>query len=137
MQFKTSISWHTASSTASRAARAIACGCSPSRCAPRVAREHRRRDARLQLDPDAVAVTAHLDRTLEQRQRVALHDRMLDCLSEEQREVFVMAEIEQWSAPEIAATLSVKLNTVYSRLRLARAQFERALARHRAALEAK
>lgn len=103
----------------------------------RVAKEHRRRDARLQLDPDAVAVTTHLDKTLELRQRVDLLDRMLDSLSDEQREVFVMAEIEQWSAPEIAAMLCVKLNTVYSRLRLARAQFERALARHRVALEGK
>jgi DNA-directed RNA polymerase specialized sigma24 family protein len=33
--------------------------------------------------------------------------------------------------PEIAEALGIKLNTVYSRLRLGRRQFERALAQHR------
>jgi RNA polymerase sigma-70 factor (ECF subfamily) len=51
-------------------------------------------------------------------------------LSPEHREVFVMAEVEGFTAPEIADALGAKLNTVYSRLRLGRAQFERALARH-------
>ena len=101
----------------------------------RVAAEHRRRDARLLLDPAASPVGPHLDRTLELRRRVDLLDRLLDELSDEQREVFVMAEIEQFSAPEIAEALGQKLNTVYSRLRLARARFERALARVHAAQE--
>lgn len=96
----------------------------------RVAAEYRRRDRKLQLDPEASASAVHVDKTVELRQQVQVLDQMLGCLSDEQREVFVMAEIEQFSAPEIAATLSVKLNTVYSRLRLARAQFERALARN-------
>jgi DNA-directed RNA polymerase specialized sigma24 family protein len=39
--------------------------------------------------------------------------------------------------PEIAEALGVELNTVYSRLRLVGTQFERALARRRAALAAK
>jgi RNA polymerase sigma-70 factor (ECF subfamily) len=101
----------------------------------RVAAEHRRRDGRLHLDPDASPVGPHLDRTLELRRRVDLLDRLLDELSDEQREVFVMAEIEQFSAPEIAEALGQKLNTIYSRLRLGRVRFERALARARAAQE--
>lgn len=44
----------------------------------------------------------------------------LDALSDEQRAVFVLADIEEMSAPEIASTLEVNLNTVYSRLRSAR-----------------
>ena len=44
----------------------------------------------------------------------------LDALSDEQRAVFVLADLEELSAPEIASTLEVKLNTVYSRLRSAR-----------------
>jgi len=44
----------------------------------------------------------------------------LERLSEEQRAVFVMADLEELSAPEIAEVLSVNLNTVYSRLRSAR-----------------
>lgn len=104
--------------------------------AARVAAEHRRRDGRLHLDPDATLATAHPEKTLALRQQVDRLDRILDTLVDEQRVVFVMAEIEQFSAPEIAEVLSVKLNTVYSRLRLARSHFERALARQRAAQEA-
>lgn len=44
----------------------------------------------------------------------------LERLSDEQRAVFVMADIEELSAPEIAAVLRVNVNTVYSRLRTAR-----------------
>jgi RNA polymerase sigma-70 factor (ECF subfamily) len=44
----------------------------------------------------------------------------LDALSEDQRAVFVLADIEELSAPEIASALEVNLNTVYSRLRSAR-----------------
>ena len=57
---------------------------------------------------------------------------MLDELGEERRAVFVLAELEQMSAPEIAEAMGIKLNTVYSRLRLARAEMEKALVRHRA-----
>lgn len=44
----------------------------------------------------------------------------LEQLPEEQRLVFALAELEEMSAPEIASALGVKLNTVYSRLRIAR-----------------
>jgi len=50
----------------------------------------------------------------------------------EQREVFVLAELEGLSGPEIAAALGAKLNTVYSRLRLARRQFARVVKRSQA-----
>ncbi len=59
-----------------------------------------------------------------------LHD-ALASLPEEQREVFVLAELEQLSSPEIASALEVNLNTVYSRLRAARQEFEAALKRLR------
>ena len=38
-------------------------------------------------------------------------------------------EIEGFSAPEIAEALAIKLNTVYSRLRVAREKFQRAFGR--------
>jgi RNA polymerase sigma-70 factor, ECF subfamily len=44
----------------------------------------------------------------------------LEALGDDQRAVFVLADIEELSAPEIAQALDVKLNTVYSRLRSAR-----------------
>jgi len=50
-------------------------------------------------------------------------DRFLTTLDEDKRNVFILAELEQMSAPEIASALSVKLNTVYSRLRVARPAF--------------
>ncbi|MBX3186583.1 MAG: sigma-70 family RNA polymerase sigma factor [Labilithrix sp.] len=55
---------------------------------------------------------------------------ILEELDDEKREVFVLVELEQLSVPEVAEVLAVKLNTVYSRLRLARAQFEGAVSRH-------
>ena len=47
----------------------------------------------------------------------------LGALPAEQREVFVLADIEGLSAPEISDALEVKVNTIYSRLRLARKRF--------------
>lgn len=55
----------------------------------------------------------------------------LEALADEQREVFVLAELEQMSSPEIASALEVNVNTVYSRLRAARQEFEAALKRLR------
>ena len=52
-------------------------------------------------------------------------ERFVHELSSEQREVFVLAEVEGMSGPEIATALSLNLNTVYSRLRKARARFKR------------
>lgn len=47
----------------------------------------------------------------------------LDGLDDKRREVFVLAELEGLRAPEIAAALDCNLNTVYSRLRVARERF--------------
>jgi len=59
-----------------------------------------------------------------------LHEVLLS-LDDDQREVFVLAELEQMSAPEIGLALEVNVNTVYSRLRAARQSFEAALKRLR------
>ena len=61
-----------------------------------------------------------------------LLQRILDDLDDDKREVLVLAELEELAVPEIAEALGLKLNTAYSRLRLARADFEQAAARHRA-----
>jgi RNA polymerase sigma-70 factor (ECF subfamily) len=57
---------------------------------------------------------------------------ILDDLDDEKREVFVLAELEELPAPQIADAIGINVNTVYSRLRLARAAFNQALARHQA-----
>lgn len=41
--------------------------------------------------------------------------------------VFVLAELEGMSAPEVAAVTRIKVNTVYSRCRAARREFDRAI----------
>ena len=56
---------------------------------------------------------------------------VLDAMDDDKRAIFVLAELEQMSSPEIAEALDLKLNTVYSRLRAARATFEMAVKRHR------
>ncbi len=104
----------------------------------RVARAHRirarrRGDARA-LDEDRVRgpENARPDERAQNAEAARIVHRLLGGLDDDQREVFVLAELEELSAPEIAEVLGVKLNTVYSRLRLARVAFAEAAARHRA-----
>jgi RNA polymerase sigma-70 factor (ECF subfamily) len=61
----------------------------------------------------------------ERTQRVELARAILDKLPENQREVFMLYELEQLSGEEIATQLEVPLGTVRSRLRLAREAFRR------------
>jgi RNA polymerase sigma-70 factor (ECF subfamily) len=58
--------------------------------------------------------------------------RLLGELGPLKREVFVLAELEEMTMPEIAEAIGVPLNTAYSRLRVARHEFNKALARHEA-----
>jgi RNA polymerase sigma-70 factor (ECF subfamily) len=68
----------------------------------------------------------------EQNDQFHLLAKLLAELDETKREVFVLAELEEMTAPEIAQALEIPLNTAYSRLRTARQAFELALARHTA-----
>lgn len=58
--------------------------------------------------------------------------RALQQLPWEQRAAVIMHDIEEHTAPEIAAALDQPLNTVYSRLRLGRKKLARLLARRNA-----
>jgi RNA polymerase sigma-70 factor (ECF subfamily) len=60
-----------------------------------------------------------------QRQARALLHAFLDRLDENRRAAFVMAELEQMTAPEIGRVLSANVNTVYSWLRNLRNEFAR------------
>jgi RNA polymerase sigma-70 factor (ECF subfamily) len=71
------------------------------------------------------------ERAAQHRERVALLDAVLTELRPEQREVFVMFELEGLSGKEIAAIVNAPEKTVFSRLRLARDAFTAALARRR------
>ncbi len=57
---------------------------------------------------------------------------LLDSLDDDRRTVFVLVHFEQMPASEIAQALGIPINTVYSRLRLARRDFDAALRRHEA-----
>ncbi len=59
--------------------------------------------------------------------------RLLDELDDDRRAVYILAELEGMTAPEIAATLGLKVPTVYTRIRAARLGMEQALAAHYAA----
>lgn len=100
----------------------------------RVASDYRRdatRRSALPL-PDAVQDASLGPAELSELQEaVRLLHALLDQLDDAKRTAFVLGELEQLSAPEIAEALGVNLNTVYARLRAARLQFDAALTRHR------
>jgi RNA polymerase sigma-70 factor (ECF subfamily) len=103
--------------------------------AVRVASEYRRRAARVRaqvLEDTLAASGSDPARSSEIQESVRLLHAILAELDEKKREVFVLAELEELSAPEIAGVLGVNPNTVYSRLRAAKEQFDAALARRRA-----
>jgi RNA polymerase sigma-70 factor (ECF subfamily) len=108
--------------------------------AVRVVRLHRRTAVRARLhgvlDATAPSEAEHVadscarrpDKAAETADAWRLLLRILASLSDDQREVFVLAELEELPVPELAEVLGIKLNTAYSRVRLARAAFEKALA---------
>ena len=59
-----------------------------------------------------------------------LHE-ILEELDDDKSSVFVLAELEGLSVPEIAEATNLNVNTVYSRLRAARKEFDRVLRRRR------
>jgi RNA polymerase sigma-70 factor (ECF subfamily) len=106
-----------------------------------VVRHHRRtahrkspheRSGELPTDVDSLPTTAESpDDVASLREATRLLQQVLDGLDEKKREVLVLAELEGFSSPEIAKILGIGLNTVYSRLRVAREEFERLAARYR------
>ncbi|MBN9165699.1 MAG: sigma-70 family RNA polymerase sigma factor [Myxococcales bacterium] len=78
----------------------------------------------------SVAGSADPEADLERRRRQATVLAALQTIGNlEQRQVFIMHDIDGMSMTEIAAALSILPNTGYSRLRLARDQFRDALDR--------
>lgn len=69
------------------------------------------------------------DQTLARRRAARTVMEILETMDPDKREVFALMELEQLSAPAVAEMIGVPLNTVYSRLRLARQRFEQAVAR--------
>lgn len=102
--------------------------------AVRVASDHRRAATHRRAVPLSEALVDPAPdpvRTTELGESVRLLHELLAELDEAKRTVFVLGELEELSVPEIAEALGENLNTVYSRLRAARARFETVLERHR------
>ncbi len=108
----------------------------------RVVRAHRRNarrkdgaseSTRSSPDPDSLTDTRSPS-PLESAQRDEAVQELYAILShmnEERREVLVLSELEELTAPEIAQALQVNVNTVSWRLRKAKQEFERMVLRRR------
>jgi RNA polymerase sigma-70 factor, ECF subfamily len=104
----------------------------------RVARDARRTlERRREVPEDEAVETLSLDpqpdELTDQKRLRALLDQVLAAMPEELREVFVLFELEEMSTPEIATLLEIPTGTAASRLRRAREEFDRRVARLQAA----
>src|SRR5262245_49211290 len=103
-----------------------------------IARDHRQRaHLRREVLDDSIVDAAPdggLDaiRAAERREDLELFDTALAALDLDQRAVFVLFELENMTGDAIADVLQIPLGTVYSRLRLARQGFKRAVLRRTA-----
>lgn len=91
--------------------------------------ERRRARNRLEVPSDNIDVASEAPRHDEATAARRLLMAALAELPIEQRAVLVMHDVDGYSAPEIAESLELPVNTVYSRLRLARAKFAMAARR--------
>lgn len=104
--------------------------------ARRVASDYRRkvrRKGNLAALPEGLAAQdgRDPDGAAERNQATAIVRAFLLQLDEAHREVFVLSELEQMTAPEIAAALGISVSTAYSRIRSARQALKRfVLERH-------
>jgi RNA polymerase sigma-70 factor (ECF subfamily) len=104
------------------------------RIAQRVVSTHLRGEARTQRRLERVVAPqpARLpDESMARREAADAVREFLAGLDEDQRMVFVLADIEGLRAAEIADAVGVGVNTVYSRLRLAREKFNAFVDRRR------
>lgn len=92
----------------------------------RVASERRRSrgrsDRRLRLLPDATPGLTP-EQEAQRAEAAAVVEDFLDSLDHARREVFILSELEGFSGTEIAESLGVNRNTVYTRLRAGRRMF--------------
>jgi len=106
-----------------------------SREARRSIRRKSPHDARGALaDPELLVASAEQqpDRLAERGDDNRVLHELLGKLDDDKREVFILAELEQFTVPQIAEAVGCNVNTAYSRLRLARETFAEAAARYRA-----
>jgi len=103
------------------------------RTAATLRRNQRRRDRFI----EASAVETEADErtpedALERRRALRFLDTVLQRLGDDEREVFVLCEIEELNAPQVAAIVGIPVGTVASRLRRGRRAFAEQLERLKA-----
>jgi RNA polymerase sigma-70 factor, ECF subfamily len=99
-------------------------------------RRRRQRDSRTGPEIDSLRSTERSPLAVaEHNLEVRVLSTLLEGLEERKREVFVLSEILEMSGREIAEMIGVPMNTVYSRLRAAREEFDAAAQRQRKLLE--
>lgn len=103
-------------------------------CSVHIAARHRRlRGRRREVSEEPIwelhAPGGDPELALEQQRRIERLDGILSSMGEEQREVFVLYEIEELTMAEIAEVLALAPGTVASRLRRARQLFQEGLKR--------
>lgn len=100
------------------------------RVAATLRRNQRRRQRIIEPGPaDAASSEPTPHEELERRRALAFLDEVLQQLDDDLREVFVLCELEELSAPQVAAIASIPVGTVASRLRRARQAFQQTLKR--------
>lgn len=92
----------------------------------RLAHKKHERPSETLPEPEARADSA--EQSFEHRRALDRLDRALADLDDDQRAAFVLYEIEGLSLKEVASACDCPLQTVYSRLAVARQRLERALA---------
>lgn len=98
----------------------------------KVAKEHRRKDARHQRR--LLGMKGHVsaigeapvspDQEVEQREAARITEQVLDRMKAQERELLVLVELEELSVAEAAAALELHVRTCQRRLRSARTHFE-------------
>lgn len=81
---------------------------------------------------DELDLRADVARGAEHKEQLARLSAILMPLPPEQRNVFILFEIEQWTGAEISEALGIPLGTTYTRLELARRGFRAGLLRETA-----
>jgi RNA polymerase sigma-70 factor (ECF subfamily) len=109
----------------------------------RVAKDHRRNQARQAHRAERLAQGLSVSEGVtpageaERREANQILHAILESLDEEQREVLIMVELEDFSVREAAAALNLRVRTCQRRLQAAHTAFEKRFARTRQSAERK
>lgn len=99
----------------------------------RTARSYRRQRREVEAEVEQlVGAQPSPHELLAQVEALRIMDTILASMDEERRVLLIMVELEQIAVSEAAQVLGLKLNTAYSRLRLARDDFNAQVKRHQA-----